>query len=1046
MSSDDENVEEDSNTHDDQFVSVATAPRKVGRPRLSYPLKKRRVRGLGRGNKGIKRGPRAAIEPSEEFISLQKQAVNVFVDEQDHDKALDIIQRAIAINPEVYAAHALLSEIYMAKGEPEKALAALFSGAHAAPRDATIWQQVADKCLEQTSIDRHRTLAQAAYCYARIVNFSQDDNDARFQRAAINRELGNYGKAMKDLDKLLDDMPHNSSVLRQVAEVCIETRQIERAKEMYEKSIEYSEASGLSIENAFSWSDINVYVELFGHQDQHGQGVLVLKRLSRWLLGRKAEDYWDELIEDDREWDADDEPRRDEVLKYVSGQFPLDTYGDGLPLELRVKLGIYRLHLGREHRSEAFGHFEWLEPEEDEDDAKIFEYHDLFREAGNALKAFREYDEALRYFEPVMLHSLCNETDFWLAIAASSYVCGKKAQAIECYEAAKASDSKCIEARTQLAKLYKDQGNRDLALENAQESLDIGRSTFKRTERRRYERKEQREQREAAERAYKEAHKMPVPVVNKQHSEPVLSFKKSQVQWQMPGGRRARPVIAKPESRYQQRRRKQNMSVEDAEARRTTNIQSLYSTLKELTLAMREGDSFAHSTWLDCATELIADFRSVRVFFPHERHIKFVGYDVDAKQYASQKKWKKETQTRNATEAIGTSEDPTAAPLDEADIPIPTTESTIPTEYRGISFKAWLDIFLEDALVLANAGQRTQSYGSINAALDCVIWYHEPESIIQIYVCYFSCALALNDAPTMANVTARWFMRQYQFCTDTYRLFAALNLFYKYPAEKGGKEMQNQTSTWRLGACQKFIFRQVKAVDALLPEGYNADGDEGTVPAFMRTNLKQLEKEDAADKGPVTGFPQTMGMTKPKEMDVVLLTLYAQILYAGSSFPNALVYYYRAYALDPKNPMVLLSMALSYAHEMFKRQNANRHGYLMQGLAFFQEYADCRLAQCGGNGEVQSHQAKMEIEFNRARLWQMLGLGDMALKGYEKVLGLGIQPDGPLHGTDMVNGEEDSTDAKENYTMEAAYAASTIYAISGDLDSAREITEKWLVV
>jgi general transcription factor 3C polypeptide 3 (transcription factor C subunit 4) len=862
---------------------------------------------------------------------------------------------------------------------------------------------------------------------------------------------------MKDLLKLLGDTPHDSVVLRQIAQVCVESNRIDQAKSLYEETIAFHKSTGNTAENAFPWSDINVYVELFGHGEEYEEGIATLKSMSRWLLGRQDETYWDDVVQDDREWDADDEPRREEVADYVPGRYPLESYGDGLPLELRVRLGIYRIHLGREHRNEAFGHFEWLEPDDEEPEAKLFEYSDLFLEAGNALKDTKEYEEALRYYEPIKRHNLCSETSFWLAIAASSYVCGKKEQAIYCYEQAKASEPDCVDARTQLSKLYKDFSDRDRALENSQEAIQIAQRAIASTGRRKYERKEQREEREAAERAYRAAKKMPALRLDRQHSKPVLDFKKAQLQWQLPSGNSLIEVSGSINAYPKRSRkpRKQPLSAAEQERSRTTHVQSLYSTLQSLTPAMREGDPLAHSTWIDCANELIADFRSMRVFYPHERHITFQGYDREAKGLAFQKKWKKELRAREATEtSISAQRDPTAE-IDEADIAILTTESTVPTDYRGISFEEWLDIFLEHALVLASMGQdyKQQSYTSINAALDCVIWYHQPESMIQIYVCYFTCALALDDAPTMVNVAARWFMRQYQFCTDTYRLFSALNLVYKYPLEKGGKEMQIQNATWRLGPSQKFIFRQLKAVDGLLPEDYNIDGPDGPVPAFMRANFKTDEKEEKEEavetERRVTGYPETLGVVKPKEMDVVLLCLYAQILYAGGSFPNALSYYYRAYALDPKNPMILLSMALSYTHQMFKRQNENRHAYLMQGLAFFEEYAECRVVQAGKVGERDAKQARVEVEFNRARMWQMLGLGDLAVKGYAKVLQLrsGDGRERPAErgeSGDVAEGIE--RDEMESYTMEAAYAMQTTYALNEDVNSARAITEKWMVI
>lgn len=976
------------------------------------------------------------------------------VDEQDLEKALDIIQKAIAINPEQYAAHTLLAEIYNQKGEHEKSLGALFAGAHAAPREAHIWMQVAEKYLQDQLVDHTLALTQASYCYARAVDINQDDREARFRRADTNRQLQRYGKAMKDLLKLLDDTPHDSIVLRQIAQVCIESQRIDQAKSLYEKTIAFHKSEGNIPENAFPWSDINVYVELFGHAEEYEEGIATLKSMSRWLLGRQEETYWADILADDREWDADDAPRRQEVADYVPGRYPLESYGEGLPLELRVRLGIYRIRLGREHRNEAFGHFEWLEPDEDGADARLFEYSDLFREVGDALKDAKEFEEALRYYEPIKRHNLCSDTSFWLAIAASSYVCGKKEQAIYCYEQAKASDSDCIEARTQLSKLYKDFSDRDRALENSQEALQIARKAIIDTGKRKYERKEQREEREAAERAYKAARKMSAPKFDQRHSRPVLDFKRAQLQWQLQGGRSLIEGAGIASTPARRPRSRKALSAMEQERSRTTHVLSLYSTLQSLTAAMREGDLLAHSTWLDCANELIQDFRSMRVFYPHERHITFQGYDSEAKQFAYQKKWKKELRAREATEASMSSERDLTADVDEADIPLPTTESNVPTEYRGIPFDGWLDVFLEYALVSAKMGPdyKTQSYTTLNAAIDCVVWFHQSDSMVQIYVCYFTCALALNDAPTMVNLAARWFMRQYQFCTDTYRLFSALNLVYKYPVEIGGKDTQLQLATWRLGPSQKFIFRQLKAVDGLLPEDYNIDGPEGPVPAFMRANLNKPDKEDAPDKEDmaeterhVTGYPQTLGLVRPKEMDVVLLCLYAQILYAGGSFPNALSYYYRAYALDPKNPMLLLSMALSYTHQMFKRQNENRHAYLMQGLAFFEEYAECRVAQAEKVGENDVKQARAEVEFNRARIWHMLGLGDLAVKGYAKVLELRrVDSAERERRGEAGNGVEGG--GMDSYVMEAAYAIQTTYALNGDLDSARAVTEKWMVV
>jgi general transcription factor 3C polypeptide 3 (transcription factor C subunit 4) len=984
----------------------------------------------GRGGKGLRRGPRPALEPSKEFAILQKTAIDVFIDKHDYEQALSIIQRAISINPEVYAAHALMSEIYFAKGDDERGVAALFSGAHAAPRDAAVWHQVADACLLKTSLDRNRALQQAAYCFARIIDIDHDDLDSRFQRAAINRELGLLPKALREFERILIVMPHNPSILQQITEICLELGEVDKAKQLYEDCISFHDANGLVGENSFSWSDVNVCVELFGTEGQYDEAVAKLKSLSRWLLGRATETYWNEITKDDREWDPADEPRRVSVPQFVSGNSPSSSYGFGLPLELRVKLGIYRLNMGKDHRSEALNHFEWLQPEDFEAGAKVFEYSDLFREVGDALRDAKEYEEALRFFQPLKITNAFSDTDFWLAIAASSYVSNNIEQARECYELAKASDELCAEARTQLAKIYKDMGRRDEALRNAQAALEIGRRAIIRPQRRRYERREAREAREAAERALKDTHRLTIPsIVSTTSRLKPIEYKDAQGRYRLGFVNSYPGREAKYEERAAKRRKMQQMSAHEADEYRTSNIQSLFSRLQEMTTAMRNGDVIARNTWLDCAEELIYDFRSNKVFYPAERHMRFEGFDPDSRRRAFRKRWAKSEDDSYEAESANFQGD---------DTPIPSIESSIPTEYRGISFHTWLDIFLEHALVLAKLGEnyRGHSYETITAVIDCTVWYHQPQSMLKLYVCYFTCALALNDGETLCNVVARWFMKEYQFTTDVYRLFAALNMLHHGPIEKGGKEVLIKNTPFRQGPSQKFLFRQLKAVDFYLPQDYNQDGSDGPIPQYVRDEEKdtpEAGKTTLTSKDPDTGEP-----ILPQEIDIVLLCLYASIMYTGGSFPNALHYLYRAYALDPKNPMLLLSMALCYLHQSFKRQNENRHLYIMQGLAFFQEYADARLAKAKSHGPQAIDEADMEMEYNRARIWNMLNLTNLAVEGYKKVIDTS-QGKKPGHDTR-------SSLPKANLATEAAYGLQMSYALSGDMEMARRITEKWLVI
>lgn len=287
-----------------------------------------------------------------EFKLLHSQATTAFID-GELERAADLVKQAILTNPEIFPAHSLLSEIYLAQGQKDKALTALFSGAHTRPKDPTVWAKVARLIMERADEDGETALNDVIYCYTRMIEIDPSNYNARFQRAAIHRQLGQNGRAAIEYERILNNLPHNTRALQHLAEAYIELNDVEKAIDRYEESV----AHYLSLDPAeapeFSWSDVNIYVELFSFLQQYEEGLKALKSVSRWLLGRKDDTMWEDFDEDDREWDANDSPRRIKTDGYIPHQWPRDSYGLGLPLELRVKLGLFRLKMGYEHRFEA---------------------------------------------------------------------------------------------------------------------------------------------------------------------------------------------------------------------------------------------------------------------------------------------------------------------------------------------------------------------------------------------------------------------------------------------------------------------------------------------------------------------------------------------------------------------------------------------------------------------------------------------------------------------------------------------------------------------
>lgn len=161
-----------------------------------------------------------------------------------------------------------------------------------------------------------------------------------------------------------------------------------------------------------------------------------------------------------------------------------------------------------------------------------------------------------------------------------------------------------------------------------------------------------------------------------------------------------------------------------------------------------------------------------------------------------------------------------------------------------------------------------------------------------------------------------------------------------------------------------------------------------------------------------------------KELDVALLMTYGYILAAGSSFVYALNYFYRAYAMDPENPMINLSLGLAYIQHGVKRQAENRQHAILQGLMFMHIYYDSRK-------EAENFDERQEAHYNIGRTYHLIGLTHLAIPYYRKVL----------------NGaEENVVPSREDLFIDAAYNLQTIYAMAGNMELAESITRKWLVI
>ena len=65
-------------------------------------------------------------------------------------------------------------------------------------------------------------------------------------------------------------------------------------------------------------------------------------------------------------------------------------------------------------------------------------------------------------------------------------------------------------------------------------------------------------------------------------------------------------------------------------------------------------------------------------------------------------------------------------------------EIIIPDQYLGTPFTCWLGIFLKNSLELAKCGDISAAYENIGSALGANVFYHSPDALLAIYICWLS--------------------------------------------------------------------------------------------------------------------------------------------------------------------------------------------------------------------------------------------------------------------------------------------------------------------
>ncbi|KAH7258069.1 hypothetical protein B0J15DRAFT_445207 [Fusarium solani] len=725
------------------------------------------------------RGPRKAAKPRGDITARLSKVNQAFLS-GDYSRALDLVFEVIRINAETHQAWTTLSSIFREQGDLSKALSAMVYAAHLRPKDVSGWLQCASFALDTIGDDEAGNLNTARLCYSAALRADHTNIDARLGKGLVCHRQGHLAAAISDYKTVLKHRPYDLEIVRKLAEACLDNKQADTAVPSaiaaYKRFFDH-EKSDPSAGMQAPWHDIGIYVDLFAATGRYQDAIYQAKSLSRWLLGRDAETFWDNWQSDDREWDGDDE-RRLYVPEYTVGAWSPELYGQSFPWDLRARLAIYRFRLGDE--DEAMRHLWWFDPvlEHTKEFASDFPF--MAFDMAEELAHRGHTPLAISYYQ--ILRDLPGDPDatILLQLGRCHSAMGENATAEEYFLAAIDADEDQIDARIELANMYEKAREDEEALILAAEALAL---------------REARDQNLDGDQSQ--------AAVPAQQNRGVPRRTGAVPRRTDASGRRLIPRRYRPKRLAGADKRRQE------EQARAVKLAEQYEVVQDLRKQIREGRNDLIPAWMASSKELVDDFRSLKKFYTWDKYLHFLG----PKSLQQNEADKPQTELAQMYERLAR----TLAPHPGHEGREAGTSEL--DAHQGISFNNWLYLFLDYAIGLAIAHRRDEAYQVCEAARDSTA-FQAPEHGFMIYVAWSVCAIYTSDEERCV-ATARQLMREGAM-SDSYRMFALLSNLCQSPV-----------SWYTSGPAQKYLLRQIKAMDDAHTESVaKAAAGEGTEVAL----------------------------------------------------------------------------------------------------------------------------------------------------------------------------------------------------------------------
>ncbi|KAG9007114.1 transcription factor TFIIIC subunit tfc4 [Tulasnella sp. 427] len=405
----------------------------------------------GPKKRGRKKGQRLGVELSHQVKAMIGEAATAYIN-RDLDKAMEICQEVIRIEPSAYSAWNTLALVHEDRENFEAALKLKIMAAHL-QGDAELWRELGRASRESGQMQ------QGLYCFRKAVSLDPRDVDAIWDRSVMLRETGQLRAAMSGFLSILKVAPYHMGVLLQLGPIFSLLSEFHRGIALYTGSLEYYQAAmpdgPVGGEDADCIMLLITLADFCNTVGEYEQAIRAIRDGARWIQGRGSQRYWSSAT-DDREYDVQGSERpagSDDSAGRPQGFFAIDP-------NLRHRLALARLGLGDLDEGQMHGSIVQTM------DAR--EYASLFTELGGAYFDRGLYAAALRIYEELASYEETSNIGILMRISSCHRLLGDFDKAVEVLKYVLEVNPENIEAKMRLAELYEilDQPRQALALVN----------------------------------------------------------------------------------------------------------------------------------------------------------------------------------------------------------------------------------------------------------------------------------------------------------------------------------------------------------------------------------------------------------------------------------------------------------------------------------------------------------------------------------------------------------------------------------------------------